>query len=166
MTIFRLALVLAAALALAGCRPKEITSLQRKEAANLVSEAEFAVTLRDWKRAEGLYAKAAVLCPDSGDYWVNLGICRIRLGDHDAARSAYKSALSAYEAACDREPANTQAVLHRAYVLVILGRADEARSAVDRARSKYPDDWRLRTFVERHGVDGFVSDPGLKDISP
>lgn len=166
MITFRSVLVLAAALALAGCHRREITSLQRKEAANVVSEAEFAVTMRDWKRAEGLYAKAVDLCPDAGDTWVNLGICRMRLRDRDGARSAYKSALAAYEAAADSVPADPQDVLRRAYVLVILGRVDEARSAVDRARAKYPDDRRLRTFVENHGVDGFVADPGLKDISP
>jgi len=162
----RLALVLAAAIALAGCRAREITSLERKEAANVASEAEFAVTMRDWKRAEGLYAKAADICPDSGDFWMKLGVVRMRLGDRPGARSAYKSALGAYGDDCDKDPANSQAVLRRVYVLVILGRADEARSALDRARSKYPDDRRLRSFVENRGVDGLVSDPGLKGVMP
>jgi len=156
----------AAALALAGCRPREITSLQRKEAANVLSEAEFAVTLHDWKRAEGLYAKAADLCPDDGNSWLNLGIVRMHLADRGGARSAYKSALSAYEAASDRNPANSQVVLRRAYVLVILGRAGEARRAVDRALAKYPEDWRLRNFVDNRGVDGLVSDPALKEVTP
>jgi tetratricopeptide (TPR) repeat protein len=162
----RLALVLAAALALAGCRPREITSLERKEAANVVSEAEFAVTLKDWKRAEGLYARAAQLCPDAGDPWVNLGMVRMHLGDRSAARSAYKSGLSAYEADYDLNPANTQDVLRRAYVLVILGRADDARSVVDKARAAHPDDRRLRGFMDNRGVDGLIATPGLKDISP
>jgi tetratricopeptide (TPR) repeat protein len=166
VTLSRLALVCAAALAAAGCRPREITSLQRKEAANVVSEAEFAVTLRDWRRAEGLYARAADLCPDAGDAWVNLGIVRMRLGDRPGARAAYKSALSASEAEFGRDPASSQAVMRSAYVLVVLGRADEARSVVDRARARNPDDWRLRNFAERHGIDQLLADPGLKDISP
>ena len=162
----RLAPVLAAALALAGCRPREITSLQRMEAASIASEAEFAVNLSEWKRAEGLYAQAAGLCPDTGDLWINLGIVRMRLDDHPGARSAYKSALSAFEADCSRDPANSRAVLRRAYVLVILGRADEARSTVDRARARFPDDRRLRGFVGSEGVDGLVADPAVKSISP
>jgi len=162
----RLALVAAAALALAGCRGRDITSLQRKEAASVSSEAAFAVELRDWKRAEGLYAKAADLCPDSGDYWMNLGVVRMHLGDRPGARTAYKSALPAYEAEFERDPANTQPVLRRAYVLVILGRAEEARSALDKARAKRPDDRRLRSFFENHGMDGMIADPGLKEISP
>ncbi len=164
--ISRLVLVSAAALALAGCRPRAITSLERKEGASVESEAEFAVTLRDWKRAEGLYVKATGLCPDTGDWWVNLGIVRMRLGDRAGARSAYKSAISASEAEYDRDGASSQAVLRRAYVLVILGRADEARAAVDRARARSPEDRRLRGFVESHGVDRLLADPDLKDISP
>ena len=164
--ISRLVLLSAAALALAGCRPREITSRQRMEAANVLSEAQFAATLRDWKRAEGLYAKAADLCPDAGDSWLNLGMVRMHLDDRSGARSTYKSALSAYRADYDRDPANTQYVLRQAYVLVILGRAEEARSAVERARSKHPDDWRLRNFFENRGVDGLLSDPGLKEITP
>jgi tetratricopeptide (TPR) repeat protein len=164
--ISRLVLVSAAALALAGCHPREITSLQRKEAANVLSEAQFAVTMRDWKRAEGLYARAADLCPDAGDSWLNLGIARIHLENRAGARVAYKCALSAYEADCDRDPANSQAVLRRAYVLVVLGRIGEARSAVDKARLKYPEDWRLRNFAQGRGVDGLVSDPKLREITP
>ena len=89
------ALAVLVVLGAAGCRPppKEITSLQRKEAATLVSEAEFALQLKDLARAEGLLAKAADLCPDTGKYWVDLGSVRVRLGKKDAARTAYLAAL-------------------------------------------------------------------------
>jgi Flp pilus assembly protein TadD len=162
----RLALVAAAAIILAGCHRREITSLERKEAANVVSEAEFAVTLRDWSRAEGLYAKATALCPDQGDTWMNLGIVRMRLHDSGGARKAYKSALAAYESDCEREPVNSVPVIRRAYVLVILGRADEAKSLVARERRDHPDDRRLRTFDESNGLDRMIADPSLKDIAP
>jgi tetratricopeptide (TPR) repeat protein len=162
----RLALVLAAALALAGCRAREITSLQRKEAASVASEAEFAVAMKDWRRAEGLYARAAELCPDVGGTWLNLGVVRVRLGDRNGARSAYKSALGAYEDAFNRDPSNSEALLRQVSVLVILGRADEARKVVDRARAKYPGDWRLREFAESKGVDRLVADPALKSVEP
>src|SRR5271167_4308911 len=94
--ILRLALVLAVALALCGCHRKKITTLERDEAANMMSEADFAVTMKDWGRAEGLYAKAVGLCPDDGNAWVNLGIARMRLDNRAGARTAYKAALSAY----------------------------------------------------------------------
>ena len=162
----RSALVAAAALILAGCHPREITSLERKEAANIVSEAEFATTLKDWRRAEGLYAKATALCPDQGDTWMNLGIVRMRLHDSSGARKAYKAALAAYESDSKREPANSSTAIRRAYVLVLLGRADEAKALVARERSAYPDDRRLRSFDESNGLDRMIADPGLKDIAP
>ncbi len=42
------------ALGLAGCGPREVTPLQRKQGASLASEAVFAVSIRDYPRAEGL----------------------------------------------------------------------------------------------------------------
>ena len=166
MKIPRLGLLIAAALVLSACRHKEITKLEREEAANVASEADFAVTVREWSRAEGLYAKAATLCPDSGDYWVSLGIVRMRLNDHSGARSAYKSAIAAYTDEFEHNPANSQTVIRRAYVLILLGRADEARSVVDKARAKYPNDRVLRSFFENQGMAKMIADPGLKGLSP
>jgi Flp pilus assembly protein TadD len=162
----RLALVLAAAVVLAGCKPREITKLERDEAANVVSEAAFAVTMKDWSRAEGLYAKAAALCPDQGETWVRLGVIRVRLHNPDGAREAYKSALAAFKEDFKRDPANTASVIRGASVLVILGRAEEARSLVDKAYAKNPGDRRLSEFVQMKGVDKIIADPGLKAVSP
>jgi Flp pilus assembly protein TadD len=162
----RPALVLAAALALAGCRQRVPTQLERDEAANDVSEANFALTVHDFARAEGLYAKATDLCPDEGDAWVSLGITRMRLSNPGGARSAYKSALDAYRENARSDPSNTVLTIRRAYVLVILGRADEARGLIDDARSRYPDDRRLRSFVEARGLDKMMADPALKELAP
>ncbi len=162
----RLALVLAAAVVLAGCRPREITKLERDEAANIVSEAEFAVTLKDWPRAEGLYTKATKLCPDAGETWVRLGVVRVHLHNSSGARDAYKSALAAFKDDFKRDPTNSPSVVRAATVLVILGRADDARSLAQKASSDHPDDRRLRNFVEMKGVDKIVADPSLKDVSP
>jgi tetratricopeptide (TPR) repeat protein len=163
---FRLALVLAAAVTLAGCRAREITSLERKEAANNISEAEFAATMKDWSRAEGLYASAVALCPDQGETWVALGVTRMRLHNPSGAKDAYKSALSAFRDNFKRNPANTLPVIRSASVLVILGRTDDARSLVQKALAKNPDDRQLRKFVEMDGVDKIAADPGLKEVSP
>lgn len=164
--IHRLALVLAAGVVLSGCRAKEITKLERDEAANVVSEAEFALTMKDWPRAEGLYAKAAALTPDQGETWVRLGVVRVRMNNPGGAKDAYKSALSAFEDDYKLHPERTGSVIREATVLVILGRVDEARSVVDKAYAKSPDDRRLRSFVEMKGVDKIIADPGLKEITP
>ena len=157
----RLALVLAAVVVLAGCRARQITSLERKEAANVISEAQFAVTMKDWARAEGLYAHASELCPDEGETWVGLGVARMRLNNREGAKSAYKSAVSAYRDAIKAKPTDTTPVVRCASVLVILGRAEEARSLVDKAYAANPNDRYLRNFVEMKGMDRIIADPGL-----
>jgi len=162
----RPALVMAAALLLAGCRQRVITPHDRDEAANEVSEANFALTLKDWARAEGLYAKATQLCPDEGDAWVSLGIARMHMHNPGGARSAYKSALQAYKDNLKTEPVNGAFVIREAYVLMLLGRPDEAKSCVEKARVKYPEDRRIRSFVESNGLEKMKADPALKDLTP
>jgi tetratricopeptide (TPR) repeat protein len=125
-----LSIVALAVLALVSCKPKpaDITSLQRKEAANLVSEAQFAMSLRDYARAEGLLAKATALEFDNGNYWLSLGTMRVRLGQRPAAKKAYESALNAFEAAYKIEPKVPQPYLQQVYALALLGRVSEART--------------------------------------
>jgi Flp pilus assembly protein TadD len=162
----RLPLVLAAVVLIAGCRQRESTTLERQEAANVISEAEFAVTMKEWPRAEGLYVHATELCPDQGQTWIGLGVVRMRQHNPDGAKSAYKSALSAYKEEFRRNPANTGLVASVASVMVILGRADDARAFVEKARANNPDDRFLRNFVEMKGVDKIIADPGVKEVSP
>lgn len=149
-----------------GCKPKarEITSLQRKEAATLVSEAEFALQLRDVARAEGLYAKAAALCPDTGEFWQALGELRVRRGNKDAARAAYKSALTAYEelGAGGKAP---QPLLQQVYVLALLGRVDDARTVLAKAQKKFPDHRAVRGFTEGGRFERMIADPQFKEIA-
>jgi len=124
--MFKLVSVLLGSLLLlvaAGCKPKaaSITSLQRKEAANLVSEAQFAMSIRDYARAEGLLTKATALEFDNGNYWISLGSMRVRLGQRPAAKAAYESALHAFEEAYKLEPTVAQPYLQQVYALALLG---------------------------------------------
>lgn len=165
------ALAVLVVLGAAGCRPppKEITSLQRKEAATLVSEAEFALQLKDLARAEGLLAKAADLCPDTGKYWVDLGSVRVRLGKKDGARTAYQGALQAYEAEVAKPKAGLAPEsgpwLQQVYVLALLGRVDAARSVLATAQKKFPDSRAVRSFVEGKQIDQMIADPAFKLIA-
>jgi Flp pilus assembly protein TadD len=162
----RSALVLAAALTLAGCSKKVISPLDRAEAANMASEADFAMNVHEWGRAEGLYAKATTLCPDSGDTWMALGVARMHLNDPSGARSAYKSAAGAFKDAFAGDPSNPRDLEQQAYVLVLLGRQDEARSVAAKARKDHPDDRVIRQFVDGGELEKVIADPGLKEISP
>lgn len=150
-----------------GCSPssKEITSLQRKEAASLVSEAQFALQLKDFARAEGLLAKATVLCPDSGKYWVDLGSIRVRLKQKEAARVAYKSGLQAYEMAAKKDATDPGSVLQKVYVLALLGRVDEARAELAQALKRFPEHRSVKSFNDGKQLDKMLADPRFKEIA-
>lgn len=161
-------LLVCAALALgAGCGKKasDISDLARKQAANLVSEANFALTLRDYARAEPLFAQAAKLCPDTGEYWLNLGMVRVRQGNKSAAKDAYKEALAAYREASKQNPESAESRLQQVYVLALLGRIDDAREAAEKAAKQQPNDRTLRMFVEGKQLDRILADAAFKEIA-
>jgi tetratricopeptide (TPR) repeat protein len=150
-----------------GCKPnsKDISPLQRKQAASLVSEAQFANTMRDYARAEPLFEKAAKLCPDTGEYWLGLGIARRHQGNKSGAKSAYQEALSAYRDEYERDSKNSEALLRQLYVLALLGRVDDARKTFDAAQKKHPDDRTLRNFVQSGRLDGIQKDPLVLELA-
>ena len=157
-----------AALSLAGIscsksKPKEITSLQRKEAASLVSEAQFAKHVRDLPRAEALYTKATALCPDDGKYWVDLGALRVQIGNKSAAREAYKSALAAYESI--KVEADPQPLMQQVYVLALLGREKDARAVLDQAQKRFPDNRAVKGFTDGGQFEKMVADPRFREIA-
>ncbi len=160
-------LVLLLSLSLGACKPRpmNIPTVKRKEAATLVSEAQFAVTLRDFARAEPLLEKATKLCPDTGEYWLNLGVTRKRLGNTSGAKAAYLEALGAFRQSAKLEPTHSEPKLQEVYVLALLGRTDDARMALEKAQKKFPDDRDIKIFVEGRQLDRILADPNFKDIA-
>jgi tetratricopeptide (TPR) repeat protein len=149
----------------AGCAPKEITALQRKQGASLVSEASFAMTLRDYPRAEGLLVQAVAACPDNSDYWLSLGTVRRRMDNRAGARESLEQALQTGRARYKREPQNSQLLLQQVYVLALLGRVDEARATLAQARKDHPDDRNIRVFAENGELDRILADPGFRELA-
>jgi tetratricopeptide (TPR) repeat protein len=166
MKFFALVLV-AIPLVLVGCKPKpmNIPAVQRKEAATLVSEAQFAMTMRDFARAEPLLERATKLCPDTGDYWLNLGAARRRLSDKSGAKSAFESALKAFEDAYRLAPKESDAAVKQVYVLALLGRGDEAHRRLEKLQKNAPDDRAIRAFAEGHELDQVLKDPSFKEVA-
>ena len=160
-----LALLIFAAALTTGCGRKEITSLQRKEAASIVSEAQFAVTLRDYARAEPLLAQAVALCPDTTQYWQSLGAVRCRLGNRSGAKDAYGQMLDQARDQYKRDATQTEALLQQVYALALLGRADDARGVLVKAQKDHPEDRALGAFVESGQLDRILSDPAFKEIA-
>ncbi|MEO7598164.1 MAG: tetratricopeptide repeat protein [Opitutus sp.] len=154
-------------LATSACKPraKDIAPLQRKEAASLASEAQFAVVMRDHARAEPLFEKAAKLCPDTGEYWLGLGVARRRQNNTSGAKAAYEKARSAYHDAYAIDPTQTEALMQELYVLCLLGRKDDAQKIFDQAFRKHPTDTRLRSFSESKQLDRLLADTSFKDLA-
>jgi tetratricopeptide (TPR) repeat protein len=146
-----------------GCGPK-ITPLQRKEAANLVSEAQFATTLRDWTRAEELLAKATSLCPDSGEYWLNLGSVRRRLDNTSGARKAYEQAAAAYGDAYESDPKDPQPLMQQVYVYSLLNQEKKALKALERAQRDHSANPNVRNFTPET-LTRMREDPGFKELA-
>jgi tetratricopeptide (TPR) repeat protein len=154
-------------LALTGCQPQSarITSLQRKAAASLISEAEFALTIREFVRAEKLLTQASALEFDNGKTWISLGMVRVRLGRKPAAKAAYESALQAYQEAYALEPKSAQLYLQQVYVLALLGRIPEARRVLTEIQQKHGTDPAVRSFVQTRQLDAMVQAPLFKEIA-
>lgn len=162
-----LLLIALALLTAAGCKPKvrHSTDFERKQAANLASEAQFAITLRDFARAEPLLDKATQLCPDVFDGWMQLAAVRIKLGDKSKARPAYEGALNACRAAYAGDPKAFDARLQEVYVLALLGRVDDARDALTKAQKALPDNRQIQGFIESKQLDQILQDPGFKELA-
>ncbi len=150
-----------------GAKKKEVSELQRKQADHLVAEAEFAMTLRDWPRAEGLLAQATALVPDNALLWTSLGSMRVRMGNKGTARDAYQKALKVYEAeaAADKTKADAEPWLKQVYVLALLGRTSDARTLLEKLPRQFPNSRNVRAFIEGKQFDRMVADPQFKQAA-
>lgn len=157
----------ALALVLSGCGKKEVSELARKQADHFAAEAEFAITLRDWARAEGLLAQTAALVPGNGVVWTNLGSVRVRLNNKGGAKEAYLKALKAYEdeAAEDKTKADPEPWLKQVYVLALLGRTNDARALLEKTARQFPGHRNVKAFVERKQFDAMLADPNFKQAA-
>ncbi|HVU33625.1 MAG TPA: tetratricopeptide repeat protein [Opitutaceae bacterium] len=145
-----------------GCGKKAISSLDRKKADNLASEAMFAVTVREYGRAEGLLVQATGLCPDSAQYWLALGTTRMRLGQRDGARTAYKRALDAFEDDADADRTQAEPALQQVQVLALLGRVDDARALLAKLPKRYPGNRDIQGYIDSKALDRMLADSGFK----
>lgn len=148
-----------------GCAKKKATPLERKQAANMVSEAQFAITVREYDRAEDLLAKATSLDPDMGIYWLRLGTTRIKRGNKSGARDAYKHALTAFQDEARQKKTDAEPALQQVYVLALLGRVDDARKLQEELVTRYPNEREVKAFVEEKRLDQVIADPQFKQAA-
>jgi len=148
-----------------GCTPKrKVTDHDRKEAAHLASEAEFAISIREWARAEGLLAKAVQVAPH-GDYWLSLGVARVRQGNRAGAKDAYLAALKAYENLTAIDNTHADPWLKQAYVLALLGRKEDSRAVIANAAKRFPNDMKVRLLTDTKEFEKMITAPTFKDMA-
>lgn len=162
---FILVLLAGAALLGAGCakKKKEIADLDRRRAELLATEAQSATLMRNWTEAEEKLAQAVALCPDTGPYWITLGAVRKKLGKTAAAKTAYQSALSAFEEEAAENKTSSAPWLQQVYALALLGRADDARARLEKAAKQFPNDPAVVQWVGAKQLDAILADPKFKE---
>jgi len=93
-----------------------------------------------WPEAGLRLEEITVQYPDYAGPWLNLGICRAKLGEIDAAETAFKASI-------ERNPENPVAYNQLGVLYRHLGRFDEAWAMYEAALSVAPDDpdthWNL-----------------------
>ncbi|HEU5079530.1 MAG TPA: tetratricopeptide repeat protein [Opitutaceae bacterium] len=158
-------LVAAVALTLCGCKkkPKEVSTAARAEAAQDAGEAEFAMSIRDYTRAEDLFAKAVVLDPTLPRYWKQLGAARLRLGNNKGARKAYEQSLDMVLDEYDRtKKESLTAAFGAIESYVLLRRPDEARKFLDQVVKDHPDNNEVKAFRENKMIDRMIAEEPFK----
>lgn len=150
---------------LAGCGPggKKVSERDLREAAALSSEAQFAMSLKDWTRAEKLLLQAIQITPDPVFYH-NLGSARMRMGNRAGAKEAYQSAISACDRLASANKATTDPLLKKVLLLALLGKVDDARALEKKIEKEFPKDKDVRAFVDGKKLDALVASPLFKEI--
>jgi len=144
--------------------PKD-AELRRKQAEHLLAEADFAVNLREWTRAEGLLLKATEVAPDEAEIWVSLGAARVLRGDKAQARTAYDKALSLYAGtASEKSGAPAEPWLRQVHILALLGREKDARALLEKAGRRLDGNREVKAFIDGRELDRLLADPAFAKV--
>ncbi|CAM2991612.1 tetratricopeptide repeat protein [Rariglobus hedericola] len=159
-------LACAALLVSAGCskKPKEVPAAIKAEAATLMSEAQFAMQIREYSRAEELTQRALKLRDDVPEYWVSLGMVRRKQDNKDGARKAYKHALELHidRYKADKKP---EELAQQAFVLGLLGKTEDAVKLLEKGLKEYPDSDIMKKMADPRGLQRTFKSPEFKDLS-
>ena len=142
-----------AALFLTGCsrEPKEVTPAAKAEAASLISEAQFAMQIREFSRAEELIDRALKLRDDMPEYWVSLGMARRRQDNKSGARKAYEHALELHTERYKKDK-TPEELVQQSFVLALLGKQDDALKLLEKGIKDHPDSAMLKKMADPRGL--------------
>jgi tetratricopeptide (TPR) repeat protein len=165
MKRFLVVLACVATLLVAGCskKSKEVSAAASAEAATLLSEAQFAMQIREYSRAEELIQRALKLRDDMPEYWVSLGMARRKQDDKDGARKAYKKALGLHVERYE-ENKNPEALAQQAFVLALLGKNDEALKLLEKGLKEFPDSDVMKRMADPRGLPRTFQTAQFKEL--
>jgi tetratricopeptide (TPR) repeat protein len=158
-------LVCAALLFSAGCekKPKEVPAAVKTEAAMLISEAQFASSIREYSRAQELVERAIKLRDDVPEFWVTLGMARRKQDNKDGARQAYEKALGLHKARYKADK-NPEDLAQQAFVLALLGRTDEALKLLEKGVKDHPDSASMKKMADPRGLPATFKNEKFKEL--
>ncbi|HSI07407.1 MAG TPA: tetratricopeptide repeat protein [Rariglobus sp.] len=161
-----LIVVCAVLLLTSGCskKPKEVPAAVKAEAAMLISEAQFASSIREYPRAQELVERAIKLRDDVPEYWVTLGMARRKQENKDGARKAYEKALGLHKARY-KEEKNPEELGQQAFVLALLGRTDEALKVLDQGLKDHPDSAVMKKMADPRGLPATFKAPKFQELA-
>jgi tetratricopeptide (TPR) repeat protein len=148
-----------------GCskKKKEVSTGVQAEAAMLISEAQFASSIREYPRAEELVERAIKLRDDVPEYWVTLGMARRKQDNKDGARKAYEKALGLHK---DRYKAEKQPeeLGQQAFVLALLGRTNDALKVLEQGLKDHPDSAVMKKMADPRGLPATFKAPKFQEL--
>jgi tetratricopeptide (TPR) repeat protein len=159
-------LICAGLLLSAGCdkKPKEVSKAVKAEAEMLISEAQFASSIREFPRAQELVERAIKLRDDVPEYWVTLGMSLRKQDNLTGARKAYETALDLHKARYKAEK-NPEELGQQAFVLALLGRTDEALKVLEKGLKSHPDSAVLKKMADPRGLPATFKNEKFKELA-
>jgi tetratricopeptide (TPR) repeat protein len=150
----------------AGCskKVKEVPEVTKMEAATLISEAQFAMSIREYGRAEELIQRAIDLTDEVPEYWVSLGMTRRKQDNTDGARKAYKRALELHKERYE-ESKKPEELAQQAFVLALLGKTDEALKVLENGLKQYPDSPAMKKMADPRGLPSTFQRAEFKELA-
>ena len=136
--------VITALVLLAGCSKQKPVAVTAQE---LCSQASFAMQQNDNANAASLLRQATELKPDFAEAWVGLGMAEVQLSQIEKARSAYGRALALHSERYKRTQSPNE-LQQQAFVLLLLGRSDDAESLLAKGKQKHANSPTLQEFAD------------------
>lgn len=129
-------------LVLVGCSRQNPVTAQE-----LCNKASFAMQEDDHASAASLLRQATELKPDFAEAWVGLGMALVQMNQIAKARSAYECALALHSERY-KHTQSTNELQQQAFVLLLLGKPDEAEALLVNGRQTHPNATILQTFAD------------------